>query len=84
VQERLAVVEEVDAAERRAGPSDGQASSTTRLKSSKSSMPAWRVRLMPVSGAQQACSQEMLQAAVVSIYSRDGSAATVRSRCGGS
>jgi hypothetical protein len=27
-------------------------------------MPAWRVRVMPVSGAQQASKHEMLQAAV--------------------
>jgi hypothetical protein len=27
-------------------------------------MPAWRVRVIPVSGAQQACVHEMLQAAV--------------------
>src|SRR5690349_17068393 len=38
---------------------------------------------MPVSGAQQACSQEMLQAAVVSMYSRDGSAPACGSRWGG-
>ena len=38
---------------------------------------------MPVSGAQQAWSHEMLQAAVHSMYSRDGSGATSRSRCGG-
>ena len=49
----------------------------TRRNSSKSSMPAWRVRVMPVSGAQQACAHEMLQAAVHSMYSRDGSGADV-------
>ena len=38
---------------------------------------------MPVSGAQHACSHEMLQAAVVSMYRRDGSCGTFRSRCGG-
>src|ERR1700722_439234 len=36
-------------------------------------MPDWRVRVMPVSGAQQASVHEMLQAAVHSMYSRDGS-----------
>ena len=46
-------------------------------------MPAFRVRVMPVSGAQQAWLQEMLQAAVHSIYSRDGSTPTSRLRCGG-
>src|SRR4030095_17234798 len=35
-------------------------------------MQAWRVRVMPVSGAQHACVQEMLQAAVHSMYIRDG------------
>ena len=35
-------------------------------------MPAWRVRVMPVSGAQHASVHEMLQAAVHSMYSRDG------------
>src|SRR3954452_3718430 len=35
-------------------------------------MPAWRVLVMPVSGAQQAWLHEMLHAAVHSIYSRDG------------
>ena len=44
----------------------------TRLNSSKSSMPAWRVRVMPVSGAQQAWVHEMLQAAVHSMYIRPG------------
>ena len=42
----------------------GPASSTTRVNRSKSSIPACRVRVMPVSGAQQASKQEMLQAAV--------------------
>ena len=50
VQERLAVVEEVDADERRR-----RLRRSTRRKRSKSSMPAWRVRVMPVSGAQHAC-----------------------------
>ena len=36
-------------------------------------MPAWRVLVMPVSGAQHASVQEMLHAAVHSMYSRDGS-----------
>ena len=40
-------------------------------------MPACRVRVMPVSGAQQAWAHEMLQAAVHSIYSREGSARDV-------
>ena len=35
-------------------------------------MPAWRVRVMPVSGAQHAWLQEMLQAAVHSMYIRAG------------
>ena len=38
---------------------------------------------MPVSGAQQAWVQEMLQAAVHSMYSRDGSGGTSRLRWGG-
>src|SRR6187200_3490759 len=38
---------------------------------------------MPVSGAQQACAHEMLQAAVHSMYSRDGRGATSSARCGG-
>ena len=46
-------------------------------------MPAWRVRVMPVSGAQHAWLHEMLQAAVHSIYSRDGSGPTSSGRCGG-
>ncbi len=37
-------------------------------------MPAWRVRVMPVSGAQHASVHEMLQAAVHSMYSREGRA----------
>src|SRR6059058_2481619 len=53
-------------------PSEGPTSSMTRLNNSKSSMPAWRVRVMPVSGAQQAWAHEMLQAAVHSMYIRDG------------
>ena len=48
VQEGFAVVEEVDP------PSVGPASSITRRNSSKSSIPACRVRVMPVSGAQHA------------------------------
>src|SRR6187401_219244 len=44
----------------------------TFLKRSTSSMPVWRVRVMPVSGAQQAWKQEMLHAAVHSTYNRDG------------
>ena len=46
-------------------------------------MPAWRVFVMPVSGAQQAWKHEMLQAAVHSTYSRFGSGPTFRSRTGG-
>ena len=72
VQERLAVVEEVDAPER------GPASSITRVNRSKSSMPACRVRVIPVSGAQQAWLHEMLHAAVHSMYRRDGSGPTSR------
>src|SRR3954453_2263188 len=45
-------------------------------------MPACRVRVMPVSGAQQAWLHEMLQAAVHSIYSREGSDPTSSDRCG--
>ena len=78
VEKRLAVVEEVDST------SDGPASSTTGVKRSKSSMPACRVRVMPVSGAQQAWKHEMLQAAVHSMYRRLGSGPAVeRSRRGG-
>jgi hypothetical protein len=62
--------------------SAGPASSMTRRNSSKSSMPAFRVRVIPVSGAQQAWAHEMLQAAVHSMYRRDGSALTFGSRCG--
>ena len=40
-------------------------------------MPAWRVRVMPVSGAHTAWLHEMLQAAVHSIYSRLGIGADV-------
>src|SRR6185436_19104722 len=64
-------------------PSDGPASSITLVNRSKSSMPAWRVRVMPVSGAQQDWLHEMLQAAVHSIYSREGSAPTSSGRSGG-
>ena len=46
-------------------------------------MPAWRVRVMPVSGAQHASVQEMLQAAVHSMYMRDGSAPASIGRTGG-
>src|SRR5580693_3498530 len=46
-------------------------------------MPACRVRVMPVSGAQQAWSQEILQAAVHSMYSRDGSDPASIGRTGG-
>src|SRR5687767_11660833 len=60
--------------------SPGPASSTTFLKRSKSSMPALRVFVMPVSGAQQASVHEMLQAAVHSIYSRFGSRPTSSDR----
>ena len=55
----------------------------TRVKSSKSSMPALRVRVMPVSGAQQAWAHEMLQAAVHSIYRRVGRRGTSNPRSGG-
>src|SRR5688500_20407407 len=64
-------------------PTDGPASSTTRVKRSKSSIPAWRVRVMPVSGAQQAWLHEMLQAAVHSTYRRLGSEPTSSDRTGG-
>jgi hypothetical protein len=47
--------------------SEAPASSMTRWNRSKSSIPACRVRVMPVSGAQQACAHEMLQAAVHSM-----------------
>ncbi|OLD15224.1 MAG: hypothetical protein AUJ01_12675 [Acidobacteria bacterium 13_1_40CM_3_65_5] len=46
-------------------------------------MPAWRVRVMPVSGAQQAWLHEMLQAAVHSMYIRDGSGPASRDRTTG-
>src|SRR6476659_7585857 len=46
-------------------------------------MPALRVRVMPVSGAQHAWLHEMLQAAVHSMYSRDGRAPTSNERGGG-
>src|SRR6185436_10866276 len=46
-------------------------------------MPAWRVRVMPVSGAQHASVHEMLQAAVHSMYMRDGSGPASTDRCGG-
>jgi len=39
-------------------------------------MPAWRVRVMPVSGAHTACAHEMLQAAVHSMYICEGKAPT--------
>src|SRR5687768_7697394 len=60
--------------------SPGPASSTTFLKRSKSSMPALRVCGMPVSGAQHASVQEMLQAAVHSIYRRVGKRPTSSDR----
>src|SRR5687767_11337278 len=60
--------------------SPGPASSTTFLKRSKSSMPALRVLVMPVSGAQQASAHEMLQAAVHSMYRRLGSRPTSSDR----
>ena len=47
-------------------------------------MPAWRVFVMPVSGAQQASVHEMLQAAVHSIYIRLGSGPTSSDRTVGS
>jgi hypothetical protein len=46
-------------------------------------MPAWRVRVIPVSGAQQAWLHEMLHAAVHSMYRREGSDPTSRPRAGG-
>jgi hypothetical protein len=46
-------------------------------------MPALRVRVIPVSGAQHDWLHEMLQAAVHSIYRRDGSVPTSSGRCGG-
>jgi hypothetical protein len=46
-------------------------------------MPACRVRVMPVSGAQHASVHEMLQAAVHSIYSRDGRAPASTGLTGG-
>src|SRR5437660_5516988 len=63
--------------------SDGPASSTTRRNRSNSSMPAWRVFVMPVSGAQQAWLHEMLQAAVHSMNMRDGSAPASSGRTAG-
>jgi hypothetical protein len=63
--------------------SDGPVSSTTRRKSSKSSIPACRVRVIPVSGAQHASAQEILHAAVHSIYSRDGRTPASIGRTGG-
>src|SRR5687768_1449273 len=64
--------------------SPGPASSTTFLKRSKSSMPALRVFVMPVSGAQHASAHEMLHAAVHSIYRRFGSRPTSSDRTTGS
>src|SRR6478609_6113274 len=55
----------------------------TRLNSSKSSMPACRVRVMPVSGAQHAWAHEMLQAAVHSMYIRPGYGPGSSGRTGG-
>ena len=46
-------------------------------------MPLWRVRVMPVSGAQHASVHEMLHAAVHSMYIRDGSGPASRDRTGG-
>src|SRR4051812_32695874 len=46
-------------------------------------MPACRVRVIPVSGAQHAWLHEMLQAAVHSMYSRDGSGPASSARAGG-
>ena len=46
-------------------------------------MPAWRVRVMPVSGAQHAWVQEMLQAAVHSMNIRPGSGPASSGRTGG-
>ena len=63
-------------------PSVGPASSTALVNTSKSSMPACRVRVMPVSGAQHDWKHEMLQAAVHSMYMRPGSGPTFTSRCG--
>src|SRR5205809_4748743 len=63
--------------------SEGPASSTTRRNRSKSSMPAWRVFVMPVSGAQQAWLHEMLHAAVHSMNMREGSAPASSGRTGG-
>jgi hypothetical protein len=54
-------------------PSVGPTSSITRVNKSKSSMPACRVRVMPLSGAQHAWKQEILQAAVHSMNMRPGS-----------
>src|SRR5512132_3686698 len=55
----------------------------TRLNTSKSSIPAWRVRVIPVSGAQQAWLQEILQAAVHSMNKRLGRGPPSRPRSGG-
>src|SRR3954468_1934939 len=63
--------------------SEAPTSSTTRRNRSKSSMPAWRVRVMPVSGAQHASVHEMLQAAVHSMYMREGNAPASSARRGG-
>ena len=46
-------------------------------------MPDCRVRVMPVSGAQHASVHEMLQAAVHSMYIRDGSGPASIGRTGG-
>src|SRR4029453_10014059 len=52
--------------------SEGPVSSTTRRKSSKSSIPACRVRVIPVSGAQHASAQGILHAGVHPIYTPEG------------
>jgi hypothetical protein len=47
-------------------------------------MPACLVRVIPVSGAQQASAHEMLQAAVHSMYSREGNGSASADRTDGS
>ena len=79
VQEGLAVVEEVDADQRR------PASSITRLNRSKSSMPACRVRVMPVSGAQQASvAGDVAGGGALDVEARGEAAGVERPRLGGS
>src|SRR5438552_1516002 len=62
--------------------SEDPTSSTTRRNRSKSSMPASRVRVIPVSGAQHAWLHEMLQAAVHSMNMREGNGPASSDRTG--